>query len=355
MSTTPEPHTEPAAGARQARIAARAFRERKRKQRAAQRRQLVNMTSAPVTAEQRAYDPLDHGAFGGALTAVLVGGLVLGAVLLHGAVLAAFLGVGMLITEPGPAKDEAIEVAIVETKPPEPEPPKPPPEPEPEPEVEEPEIETPEPPPPEPEPEPEPPKPKPKPKPKQPPPPPPPDPINEPEEPPKDPPKEEPRRIVGLNMESTVTGGKGPSFATGNTRMGTTDDKAEDPNKVDKIPPGAKGGKPGAKSGNPNKVATRIPTKGVSYTKPKYKGGRLRPPYPEILRRRNVEDNVVVLVTIDKEGVVTAVNLVKPSKYPELNAAAERTAKRQRFVPATKNGEPIGYRLKYTYRFRLNN
>ena len=153
-------------------------------------------------------------------------------------------------------------------------------------------------------------------------------------------------------MESTVTGGSGPSFASGNTRMGTTGKRAEDPNAVKKIPPGAKGGKPGATSGN--KVASRIPGAGVTYTKPKIKGGKLKPPYPEILRRRQIEDNVVVMVTVNKEGSVTAVKLVKPSKYPQFNTAAQSTARRQRFIPATKNGNPISYNITYTVRFRIN-
>ncbi|MEO1271504.1 MAG: hypothetical protein AAFX99_25705, partial [Myxococcota bacterium] len=82
MSTTPHTSTQVAqAQVLQHRVGA--YRARKKRQRHVRRKALTAMTSAPVTPEQRAYDPLEHGSAGGALAIVLGVALVSGAVLLH--------------------------------------------------------------------------------------------------------------------------------------------------------------------------------------------------------------------------------------------------------------------------------
>jgi protein TonB len=182
-------------------------------------------------------------------------------------------------------------------------------------------------------------------------PPPPKDPIDKPKEEPKpeEKPKEPVRRIIGLNLESTTSGGSGPSFATGNTRMGETEKKAAMPAEVAPIPANVDE-KPvqGA-----NKAATRIPIAGSKIVAPSRKKAII-PNYPERARQAGIEGDVVVRVTIDARGKPTAVAVVKAADLDELNEAAKEAALREEFSPATRDGVPIEYTLTYTYFFRLN-
>ena len=171
--------------------------------------------------------------------------------------------------------------------------------------------------------------------------PPPPDPVDVPAEPPPATSTPERRRVVGLSFESTVSsGGNGPSFATGNTRMGSTARRAEEPNSAPRLAP--------------NRVATRRPTTaGGTFTKPS-RVAPVEPAYPELLRARGIEADVVVFISISAEGAVESARVVKGSPQQEFNDAALVAARAQRFTPATRNGEAVPYTLKYTYRFRLD-
>jgi protein TonB len=156
------------------------------------------------------------------------------------------------------------------------------------------------------------------------------------------------RKVVGISFESTVKGGKGPAFAVGNTRMGETGSKARDATNLAPLPKGRSNGT----ALTPNRVATNIPTSGISLVKPKRQGS-VQPTYPALLKTQGIEGNVVVLIRLDSEGKVTSVKVIKGSGYAELDAEAERAARKERFSPALRNGEPIEYSLKYTYRFRV--
>ncbi|MCG8424528.1 MAG: TonB family protein [Proteobacteria bacterium] len=151
-----------------------------------------------------------------------------------------------------------------------------------------------------------------------------------------------PRRIVGINMAATVSGGSGPGYAVGNTVRGQTARRARDP-----VQSSARA-QPSA-----NRRARFVPSAGASFAKPR----RLRPIkpiYPKLLRARSIEGDVVVSVIISASGQVTRATLAQPSRYAEFNRSALAAARRQRFAPARKNGEPIEYNLTYTYRFRLD-
>ena len=332
------------------------WRRRQETRRRRQRERLALRVQAPVPAALKGHDPLQRGG-GSALRGV---GMLGAAVLLHVAVLGGFLAASALLGEEVQAEVAApLQVVVHEVPPPAPPAPpvvEPPPAP--------PEVEAPEPP----APVVEAPKPPPKPKrvkprrrvkrsaPRE---------VAKEAAPPADPtadapppPKEaapQPRRIVGLNMESTVTGGGGPSFAVGNTRMGATAATADDPRGVKALAPGTPG-RPGGASGadgTGNRVAAVIPGRGVKLEKPR-RIGRVKPAYPELLKARNVEGDVKVMVSLDAAGRVTGVTLVAPSKHGAFNASALAAARRERFKPATRDGEGIAYRLSYTYRFRLN-
>jgi protein TonB len=121
--------------------------------------------------------------------------------------------------------------------------------------------------------------------------------------------------------------------------MGSTKAVAEDPTRVEKI-----------ERRNLNRAATRIP--GSRLTKPR-RLGAVEPIYPELLRVQGIEADIVVTITIAADGSVTTVDVIKGAAE-EFDAAAVAAARQQRFEPATRNGEPVPYTLKYTYRFRLD-
>ncbi|MCB9651731.1 MAG: energy transducer TonB [Deltaproteobacteria bacterium] len=289
----------------------------------------------PVPEAIRARDPITHASKNpGGLWVVLI---LIGAVVAHAVVLGVLWTAGLAIRTfqdklPDP-KDQRIEVSVVEPPPPPPPPPEAPP-----------------PPPPEPEPEVEKPKPKPQPKPKAEPPP--PDPIDTPKEPPPPPPPDapKPRRIVGLSLESTVQGGDGPAFGVGNTRMGETSRQAADPTEAKPLPKVAAPDKPPPRV---NRVATRVPTEECKLKPPLPKGPRLEPAYPKDYEAQELASQVVLEVRIGADGQVMSARIVKDSPYPKFNENALSTIKKQRFTPATCDGEAREYVISYTYTFEL--
>lgn len=173
------------------------------------------------------------------------------------------------------------------------------------------------------------------------------------EEPPKESDKKPPPRIVGLSFESTAGegDGEGPAFAVGNTRLGETDKVAVKKEDVPKERPAPVHGT--EKPTVANQAATRIPSKGVTFTEAKYRGHPPKPDYPPTLKAQGVEADVEVLVFIDGTGKVTMVKILHESPYPEFNDAAKKAALATEWEPATRNGEPMPSTKKYSYRFRL--
>ncbi len=157
-----------------------------------------------------------------------------------------------------------------------------------------------------------------------------------------------PPRIVGLSFSATTgEAGEGAAFAVGETRQGETEQIAAAPRQG---PQAAVNQRPAA--GPANQLATHVPGAGVTFTQPKPKR-RVEPIYPTMLKTQGVEADVVVLVAIDAQGKVTKVQVLKGTPYPEFNEAARQAALADEFEPATRNGEPIAYSLKYTISFRL--
>jgi protein TonB len=260
-------------------------------------------------------DPLDQPRTSRVELAVLLPLLVFAAVGAHVVFTGIVWAAGAIFgTDRKHVDDEPVMVTVVE------EPPPPPPEPE----------RPPEPPPPEPEPA----KPKPKPAAKLPPP---PDPS-----PPKPPPK-----LVGIDVGSTVAGGSGPSFGTGDSLAGETAATQQD--KPETKPTTEQP----ASETKTNRTATRIPQKGVEVVKPK-RLGVVKPNYPAKLRAQGIEADVVVEVRLDPSGTVLSASIVVPSDYPEMNDEALAAARREKFSPATRDGSPIDFTLTYTVRFRLS-
>ncbi len=160
-------------------------------------------------------------------------------------------------------------------------------------------------------------------------------------------PAEPVRRTVGLDFESTVSGGSGPSFATGTSRMGKTEQTATDPNV-------AKQRLSGSGSSSPTqRAAAHIPTRDVQFIKPK----RVRPSkpaYPATLKAQEIEGTVKVSVDLDKGGNVVGVRVVQSSGHPAFDQAAIKAARAERFAPAKRDGAAVPYRLAYSYRFRID-
>ncbi len=163
-------------------------------------------------------------------------------------------------------------------------------------------------------------------------------------------PKGPPPRVVGISLDSTVEGGGGPAFATGETHNGQTAERAAAPKPPTEAPAPSPTPAPVAQSRN--QVASRIPVAGVTYTQPKRRRPH-EPAYPETLKAQELEADVKVMVSIDADGKVTKVKIISPSPYPEFNQAAEKAAHEEEFEPATRDGNPIPFTLSYTYRFRL--
>ena len=158
------------------------------------------------------------------------------------------------------------------------------------------------------------------------------------------------RRVVGLSFASTVSGGKGPQFATGNTRMGATAARAAGPSEVKQL--ARTSDSAGSSVSGPNRVTTRIPKSGDSFVKPK-RLSRAPVAYPGSLKARRIEGDVVLLIDIASTGTVGKVMVLRSSGYQELDDAARKAAIKERFAPAKRNGNPVDYTLKYTYRFRI--
>ncbi len=175
----------------------------------------------------------------------------------------------------------------------------------------------------------------------------------EPEIPPKPPAPPPPRKVVGLDLGSTVEGGKGPSFATGNSQDGTTASTAVDPKLVKDNPGTSTEPVRGPTKPGPNRRATIIPQKGVKLVKPKRKQ-RVKPKYPATLKAQGIEANVIVEVEILASGTVKSVKIISPAKENEFNKAAKAAAMQEVFSPATKNGTAIPFRLTFTYRYRIS-
>lgn len=321
---TPTRSPSPGPRPRTGRGEGRPFGERQRARRVQARRLVAARTTRPLTAAQRAFDPLAHARQS---SGKRLGVLLLVALASIGVHLGA-VGIGVLIgrnTRPAAQKEDL----TIEVKEPPPPPPPPPP----------PEVKAPEPP-------------APVEKPVRPPPPPkvkaPPPPAT------PTPPKAAPVRVVGLSLESTTEGGGGPSFAVGNTRLGETEKQAKAPKDVGPAPTGTSTLPAAGGPTRTNQVASRIPVAGVQYGKPTPRGGKQKqPPYPSVLRSQGIEGDVTVLVNISEAGKVTGVKVLKPSSYPEFDEAARKTALEQEWEPATRAGVPMAFTLSYMYRFRL--
>lgn len=146
-------------------------------------------------------------------------------------------------------------------------------------------------------------------------------------------PEEKPATIfVGISMSSTTVAG---AFAApvGNTLYGQAPTVAPNP---DEVTPYA------AKKYAPPHLVTEMPAM----------EREVKIPYPEEAKRAGVEGAVVMRISIDETGNVTAARVVRGLGFG-LDEAAAEAMKRCRFRPARYRGEAVGTDFTWSYRFEL--
>lgn len=151
------------------------------------------------------------------------------------------------------------------------------------------------------------------------------------EEPPPDTDAKPVPLVVGISMSSTTAGG---SFAigVGNTTYGKAD-KPTDPSQVKAyrapkyVPPGGSDTQP--------EVASEV-----------------KLPYPPEAKANEVEGTVVLRVTVDEDGNVTDVKVIKGLGYG-LDEASVAAMRKFKFKPAMKDGEAVGTSITYNYSWYL--
>lgn len=74
--------------------------------------------------------------------------------------------------------------------------------------------------------------------------------------------------------------------------------------------------------------------------------------YPVVAERARLEGRVVLMLTIDAEGRVTAAEVDRPAGHG-FDEAAREAARRFRFTPARRGSTPVPAQLRYTYDFQL--
>lgn len=79
------------------------------------------------------------------------------------------------------------------------------------------------------------------------------------------------------------------------------------------------------------------------------------PVYPRRSRLRGEEGVVVLEAAVDESGRVADVRVVASSGYPGLDEAAVKALAEARFVPAERDGRPVGSRVRLPLGFRLKN
>jgi TonB family protein len=75
-------------------------------------------------------------------------------------------------------------------------------------------------------------------------------------------------------------------------------------------------------------------------------------PYPPEAEKAGLQGNVVLKLTIDKEGNVTAADVLEPAGNG-FDEAAKAAALKFKFKPATRDGVPFAVKIKYAYAFTL--
>lgn len=160
-------------------------------------------------------------------------------------------------------------------------------------------------------------------------------PKEEPPPPNEEPPPEETKPkvvVVGISMSSTSTTGTF-NAPVGNTQYGKVADTAAKPEDV-----------------KPYSAPKYMPSYQVD-SQPEVISD-FKPEYPPEARKAGIEGTVIIQITVDHEGRVTNLKLVRGLGYG-LDEAALQSLRKFRFKPAVKGGEPVSTTINYNFNFWL--
>jgi protein TonB len=78
------------------------------------------------------------------------------------------------------------------------------------------------------------------------------------------------------------------------------------------------------------------------------------PVYPSQARLEGRQGTVVLELTVDADGRVSAARVVQSSSHPVLDAAAQRALRSWRFTPGQRGGQPVEMTVRLPVHFRLD-
>lgn len=170
-------------------------------------------------------------------------------------------------------------------------------------------------------------------------------PPSEPQEPPSDKPPDTGPKTFGLTLEGTTTAapGEGVAVPQGDSMAVAPTIRKRGKKKVENKKP--TGFKKTYQRGEMAPVA-------VITTRPRVLK-RVQADYPERMRELGIEGRVVLELTIDADGNVINIKVLK-SLRPELDEAAKAAARKMRFAPATVSGTAVKVKIPYTFTFVLD-
>lgn len=144
------------------------------------------------------------------------------------------------------------------------------------------------------------------------------------------------RQVFGLSKKSILSAEKNASEALikqGNTTAKAQDDLKLNDNDAESLPIPAD-----------DYLVNQMPSLESEY----------RIPYPEEARKNSIEGPVVMDLLIDQNGKVRKVDLISGPGHG-LNEAALKAVENFKFRPAQMNQQNVAVRIRYTYRFVLEN
>jgi TonB family protein len=147
---------------------------------------------------------------------------------------------------------------------------------------------------------------------------------------------------IGTNNGSGIGEGDGPGFGPGRKGNIGGGDRS--------IGSGGKGGAPGGDNANPDDrdrvySAPQVETRARVLLKPE-------PQYTEQARRDGITGTVILRVVFSRSGEITIIRAMQ-SLPGGLTEKAIAAARQIRFVPATRNGQPVSMYMQLEYNFNL--
>jgi periplasmic protein TonB len=147
---------------------------------------------------------------------------------------------------------------------------------------------------------------------------------------------------IGTNNGSGIGEGDGPGFGPGRKGNVGGGDRS--------IGSGGKGGAPGGDNANPDDrdrvySSPQVETRARVLLKPE-------PQYTEQARRDGITGTVILRVVFSRSGEITNIRAMQ-SLPGGLTEKAVAAARQIRFVPATRNGQPVSMYMQLEYNFNL--